>query len=141
VSFALTTVAFETSGSNGDEFGAMSVSISSRLLERVGWVTSCYSGRVYKTGFEDTPTHQTLSRHSDCISYCSCSHQLPSRLYCNSVLYGAPRYVTHKLQRVHNSRQKCSPVRQSSQLRTSSTATSLTTCSQQNTFQTCHNYI
>jgi len=29
---------------------------------------------------EGTPTHQTLSRQSHCISYCSCSHQFPSRL-------------------------------------------------------------
>jgi len=76
---------------------------------------------------EGTQTHETLSRQSHCISYCSCSHQLECFDYYNSVLYGAPHYVTHKLQRVQNSKlfhQNRSPVRQSSPLRTSSTATS-----------------
>jgi len=69
---------------------------------------------------------------------------ISSRLdYCNSVLCGAPQYVTHKLQRVQNSLARIflPPVRQSSPLRTSSTASSLATCSQQNTFQTCHHHI
>jgi len=90
---------------------------------------------------ESTPTHQTLSRQSHCISYRSYSHQLPSRLlkfrslWCTSVCH------TQTPTSLKLSRQNCSPVRQSSSLQTSSTATSLATCSQQNTFQTCHHYI
>jgi len=51
---------------------------------------------------ESTPTHQTLSRHSHCISYCSCSHQLPPRLLQFFSLWRTSTCHT-KLQRVQNS--------------------------------------
>jgi len=88
-----------------------------------------------------TPTHQTLSRHSHCISYCSCSHQLPSRLFQFCSLWRTSICHIQTPTSLKLSRQNCSPVRQSSPLRTSSTATLLATCSQQNTFQTCHHHI
>jgi len=86
---------------------------------------------------------QSCYYHSDTVSTILLHLLLLSRDdNSNSVLYGAPHYVTHKLPTSSKlSRHNCSLVRQSSPLRTSSTATSLATCSQQNTFQTCHHYI
>jgi len=72
---------------------------------------------------ESTPTHHTLSRQSHCISYCSYSHQLPSRLLQFCSLWRSSTCHTQTPTSSKLSRQNCSPVRQSSPLRTSSTAT------------------
>jgi len=76
---------------------------------------------------ESTKTHQTLSRHSYCISYCSCSHQLPSRLLQFCSLWRTSICHTQTPSSSKLSRQNCSPVRQSSPLQSSSTPTSLAT--------------
>jgi len=90
---------------------------------------------VMLLSLESTPTHQTLSRHSRCMSYCSCSHQLPSRLLQLCSLWRTSICHTQTPTSLKLSRQNSSPVRQSSPLRTSSTTTSLATCSQQIRFK------
>jgi len=51
----------------------------SRQVSHFQW-TCQPSLSIVLLSLKGTSTHQTLSRQSHCISYCSCSHQLPSPL-------------------------------------------------------------